>query len=471
MLLLLPRELIDYITASLSDNYASLSRLKRTCAQLNEHIGDLRARVTGAELARRLRQISLRAHNPYWNLISKYPNKKWNWSAITRSKFVTFEIISENPLYYWKWKYITCNPNVTMEMFLQLYPHIKHLESTFMINKHSAITFDDIMQRGNNINWILNSYKNITLRHLIKYPLYEWNRNLFLETGKITLQDIYTCININDDNHSGPRGITSSNNSSSNIMKSLSGDDFILLSYNPNITLQDAASTPQLPWVIDNFIKKTSKRARDMNRQDKIKLADLFIQQAQLHEDEDDISWIALSAATFITCETLLKYPALPWHWPTLSERGDITLAEKLSAEYGALPWFIHLAPIDVDNPVEFVLKRFDEPRPNLNPQMLSCGKLTMGEFATIYAATMSDNHLRNMSRNLHVGVETILASTQIPWNMKIISMRRDLTFELIEKHIDRNWSWFTLTHTMEKLTSAQKIALTPPIEGQIARL
>ena len=49
-------------------------------------------------------------------LLLKYPDKDWNWYAISCNPNITMEFIKAHPEKYWNWHFISRNPNLTMEM-------------------------------------------------------------------------------------------------------------------------------------------------------------------------------------------------------------------------------------------------------------------------------------------------------------------------------------------------------------------
>src|SRR5271154_2745445 len=57
--------------------------------------------------------------NHLWTLINKYPDKKWDWSALSQNPNITWEIISRNPDKPWNWIVMLCNHTITWEIILR----------------------------------------------------------------------------------------------------------------------------------------------------------------------------------------------------------------------------------------------------------------------------------------------------------------------------------------------------------------
>jgi hypothetical protein len=52
----------------------------------------------------RLQRINrLRYHNPLWELVTKYPNKPWDWYALSQNPDITFNIVFANLDKPWNW--------------------------------------------------------------------------------------------------------------------------------------------------------------------------------------------------------------------------------------------------------------------------------------------------------------------------------------------------------------------------------
>ena len=48
-------------------------------------------------------------------LIEKYPDKPWDWFAISRNTNITMDYIDRHPDKPWNWWAISCNPNITID--------------------------------------------------------------------------------------------------------------------------------------------------------------------------------------------------------------------------------------------------------------------------------------------------------------------------------------------------------------------
>lgn len=108
------------------------------------------------ELARLRRITALRYRNPMWELITKYPDKPWDWFGVSKNPNITLEIVLVNPSLLWYWKGVSKNPNITLEMVLAN-PTIKW--DWYGISKNPNITLDMYWQtphcRGTGNVWAI----------------------------------------------------------------------------------------------------------------------------------------------------------------------------------------------------------------------------------------------------------------------------------------------------------------------------
>mgnify|MGYP000541211940 CR=1 FL=1 len=49
-------------------------------------------------------------------LLKLYPDKPWNWGALSRNPNITWKIIQANLDKLWNWKYLSCNSNITWKI-------------------------------------------------------------------------------------------------------------------------------------------------------------------------------------------------------------------------------------------------------------------------------------------------------------------------------------------------------------------
>src|SRR5271170_2334277 len=90
-----------------------------------------------------LRWMIAKYFNHLWTLINKYPNKKWNWSAISYNPNTTWEIILRNPNKPWDWNWASQNPNITWEI---ISGNPNKLWNWYAISQNPNITWEIISE-------------------------------------------------------------------------------------------------------------------------------------------------------------------------------------------------------------------------------------------------------------------------------------------------------------------------------------
>ena len=83
-------------------------------------------------------------------LLSRFPDKPWDWDSLSRNPNIIFEHVLANPDKPWNWSYLSRNPNVTIENVLA--------------NPYKPW------------NWIsLSRNPNITFEHVLAHPDKPWD--------------------------------------------------------------------------------------------------------------------------------------------------------------------------------------------------------------------------------------------------------------------------------------------------------
>ena len=57
--------------------------------------------------------------DPLSRLLSKYPDKPWDWEAISQNSNLTLKDVLDNPDKPWDWYWISVNKNITIESLMR----------------------------------------------------------------------------------------------------------------------------------------------------------------------------------------------------------------------------------------------------------------------------------------------------------------------------------------------------------------
>ena len=80
-------------------------------------------------------------------MIEKYPDKPWDWRAISWNPNLTMEMIEKYPDKPWKWEEISSNRNLTMD-FIEKYIDKKKFIIEYIIPKNQEI-FENKLKKFN----------------------------------------------------------------------------------------------------------------------------------------------------------------------------------------------------------------------------------------------------------------------------------------------------------------------------------
>ena len=95
-------------------------------------------------------------------LTEKYPNKPWNWNAISKNPNITMNFIEKYQDKPWIWDCIYINPNITMD-FIEKYQHKPCNWKWISMNKNITIEFVEKYNDKLNFKFLYNfeqDYKN-----------------------------------------------------------------------------------------------------------------------------------------------------------------------------------------------------------------------------------------------------------------------------------------------------------------------
>ena len=355
-------------------------------------------------------------YNPVEYLINKYPDKKWNYLALSANMNLNYNIISNSdsiildiiPYHrfgpgniltkyklnvVWSHYYMNRNNNNIIENFIDMDWKIYHY-SQFVkknIDKFPIKHFLPMDMAFGDVNGILDILR--------KYPNPKWRISTLSMNSKITMKIIKNNMDIKW--------------------------DWKLLSYNSNITMKDIEDNLNMPWrwnyilynpnISINMIEKyPSKRwnfIKYINNYKYINRVDAIIPYIleQCQYNKLDFS----TMFCYATMEIIKRYPNIKWGWYIVS-RSDGIKMEDIENNID-LPWDFSMISLNPNLTIKFVKNHINESR---------------------------DWDWDFISSNSNITMEDIENNPKLPWNFDYISRNINLTVKFIEKNLNKPWNW-----------------------------
>lgn len=151
-------------------------------------------------------------------------------------------------------------------------------------------------------------------------------------------------------------------------------------------------------------------------------------------------SWRTLSSHDKLDIFFLERHLDKPWCWVRLSSNQNITLEFiKKNINY---PWNYHVMSSNINITQKFVEDNIEQ---DWNFSSLIIHKIVDWNFIEKYIYDM-DNYYILSGRAPFYLIEKYFDDDEIVWSMQEISGRKDLSFYFVDKHIDKDWCWITLS-------------------------
>lgn len=381
--------------------------------------------------------------NNLLNLLKQYPNKAWNWNAISSN--IGLEYIKAHPEISWNWLVISASPKITWET-IKTNPKLPW--NWVGVSRNSSITMEiinanlDLSRFGKHAKWDWYS-----LSEIISWDFFCKNLdkcwNTYIISSRMKWEDIKSLPEFKWDS----RG----------------------LSVNPNITLD---------IVISEVLSSKSIIGKQSSPQE------ILNSDQIIDTDEDnpleitmnlfDWDWYGLSKNINITWEIIKSNPHLPWNWygvscnPNIDD--NIILQNHDLTEFGTVnDNGIFTKPSWDWKYLSRILKWSTiKSLSNICWDWLNVSKNTNITWEIVnqndntgYTGKNFENTNRipwdwtHLSYNKNITWNEIRSNSDRPWNYSTVSLNPNITLENI-KSCPKSWDWYNLSYGCQKNTSSQ---------------
>lgn len=360
-------------------------------------------------------------YNPLWYLVQKYPDKFQNIIYRPHALYMNLDIIKKYDLLpRTRYKsYMSLNIETLWKF------NIKKKYAKEIIKEYSNILWEihgkGIMIYNNSGSTIPIDNLNITTVDILKkYPMERWVWGSLSRSVYIPFNDINNNL--------------------------LFPWDWSNVTINPNVTMEIIENNPKVPWnykklilnpnITLDFIKKNLDKPWKFKKfHGDINIALWIYDNYPNH----DLRVKNISKCKGITLDIIKQYHNIEWSWTKISKKINISLNE-FDTE---LPWdWIALSKNHHINQ-EFIETYADKP---WNWKSFSSNsKLLTIEFIIKFRNRGWD--WNKISRYINITIEILETYPDLPWSWQHLSSNKQISLEIIEKNIDKNWDYDTITY------------------------
>lgn len=348
----------------------------------------------------------------------------------------------KSPDVEWNWEALSSNPNITLDYVLD---HPEKPWNRYLLSKNPAITIKDVIeypQRKRHTN--LNKYDNGG-----------WNKKGLLENPNLTVQDVIQ----------NPKLFKVSGKSSRKSIWSSTGIEY-------NSTIQGVIDHPNEPWNWTNvscYFHVTIPIIRHpllLNKWDWIALSEnksISIQDIIANPDPP-WNWTGVSSRKDLTLQIVIDHGELPWNYNVFCAYGKINFqditdhpnfpSESLDSRDTSpvrthFPWnwdFLEfnlcLKPSDIINRPDYKHSVFPL---TLNPQITIDDLFDRSGESGEGVLRLWDWH--SLSKNQNIKIWELYKRIGKYWrpHMTGINSRDDITMENVNSFPDLPWNWLTV--------------------------
>jgi len=328
--------------------------------------------------------------NIIWEDVENNLNLPWEWSIISGNKIITPKIVEKNLDRPWKWSSFSDNPSIISNpKFIETY-----IEKDWDWETLSSYITEDILEKAQKLKLKIK----LDWHNLGKNPNISWN---------IIKKNLKSIIKKKNDSEYIWRGISQNPNITwENIKENLNLPwDWYYISNNPNITWEIMRDNPEIPWNEDVMdMKNPNIRWEDIT-------AESELPEGWANNFSDSVTWDIVEAN-----------PEADWNWKKLTENPNISIND-IDAN-PRKPWFNRSIYKREDITLDYVRRHPPE-------SLLS------------YVFVYSNPNAVNW--------ETFLADTipKTEYHWKGISLNPSITYEIIQKNINKPWSFGLISENM----------------------
>ncbi len=251
----------------------------------------------------------LQFSNPVWTLVTKFPDKNWDWEVLSANDWITFNIVYSNPDKPWKWEILMQRLKFPEEFLFETMEVMKDFPIDDEYDYETHLIYIKTLEHVD----YLSLNKSLPEKFVQEYYKIFDHCRLIANTPWSVLEGIkdftpcdHICLNTENEPH---------------VIEQLGIFDFHMLSYNTKITL--------------GFFEKYLYQDWDFHILSHNPI--ICVEFICLAPDEE-WDWYVLSNSTNVVA-MYRRYPDKPWDYEILSNNKALTL--ELILEYKNKPWFM----------------------------------------------------------------------------------------------------------------------------------
>jgi hypothetical protein len=366
--------------------------------------------------------------NQLWTLVKARPAEPtWSWSEISQHRLITFDIVRNNINLPWEWPSLSMNPNVTMDI-IEAYPTV--LWDFRMISANPNLTTEFILAHVDRFDWkILSRYCGYG--HAISHPI-----DFILSHQELPW-------------------------------------DWLALSENQSITIDDMLANPTIPWVWSAcWLKRSSFKSVEYVRkypshswQWPWLSSSLKVTLAIVQEFLPNWRWDILSWNENLTTDIISAYPDRPWHWEGLSQNPNISIEFVKDNLHRGWNWCsltenpaFTFDDIRANIELPWQMARLSR-NPNITINVIRGGRDLLGWNMIASLINLDNQGLGDVINDIPheidevweilseiVPLDVLKHNPGLPWDSFALSRNPNITADYIFSHQHLDWSWYSLS-------------------------
>lgn len=223
-----------------------------------------------------------------------------------------------------------------------------------------------------------------------------------------------------------------------------------IISQNNVITIPDILKHPEIKWDYHSLSHNPNMTWE-------------FIQETMETKHYQGLkkgkwNFVYLSYNPCITFDIIKKYPQYEWDYVFVSENPNITL--KIVKENPDLPWNIEQLTKNPNIKLRDILenKNIFKDRDKYIRSYIHNPNLNIKDVLD-YQKLYKDSNWESISDNPGIGINDILKTEFLPWDLEMIQYNPNLTFKTIIENIDKNRGSFKLDYLLDNKYGFNKYA------------